>query len=128
MENNIDYKDPKHVLNRQINYTITRRLWKYIKSSVESENPKDDLYKVFPFTRNAYTLLVPGNTYQTPKINKTRRRKLEETGISVEVFTGEVVLTLTNITRDEWDTYFKCRYPDPELKDKNTASTQKYKP
>jgi len=127
MENNIDYKDPTHVLNRQINYTIIRKLWKYIKGSVESENQKDNLYTVFPFTRNAYTLLVSGNTYQTPKINKTRRRKLEETGVSVAVFTGEVMLTLTSITRDEWDIYFKCRYPDPESKDSNTDSKQKYK-
>jgi len=115
MGSSIDYKDPRYVLNRQINYTIIRKLWKYIKGSVESENPRDDLYSVFPFKRNAYTFLVSGNTYQTPRINKTRRIILENTGVSIEVFTGEVDLALTSIPRDKWALYFKCRYPYGEL-------------
>lgn len=106
------YRDAQHIFNRQINYTIIRRLWKFIKGSVESIHPQDNLYDVLPFTRNAYTLLVTGSTYQTPNINQTRKRKLEETGVSIEVFTGDVVLTLTSITREEWALYFKYRYPD----------------
>lgn len=112
MENSMDYKDSKHVLNRQINYTIIRRLWKYIKGSVESDDPRDNLYSVFPFTRNSYTLLVSGNIDQIPKINKTRRRKLEETGVSIDVFTGDIELTLSNIKTSDWENYFKHRYPD----------------
>lgn len=121
MENKSNYKDAQHILNRQINYTIIRRLWKYIKGTVDSNYPQDNLYNVLPFTRNAYTLLVTGSTYQTPNINKTRKRKLEETGVSLEVFTGDVVLTLTSITREEWALYFKYKYPDDNFQYKESA-------
>lgn len=101
---------PEVRLKRQINYTIIRKLWKYIKSCVQSDNPKDDLYSVLPFTRNIYTHLVNGNEDNTPTISKTRKAKLLETGLPIEVFTGEKQIELDGITLEQWKEYFKYRY------------------
>lgn len=97
-------------LTRQINYTIIRRLWRYIKGCVESKNAKDNLYSVLPFTRNTYTLLVSANKYNTPTISKAREAELLETGLPIEVFTGEKQIELDKITSEQWKEYFKFRY------------------
>lgn len=100
-------------LIKQVNYYLLRELWKYVKGYVGTDKDEEwvGFYSTIGIRRNTYTAYVTGDIInQLTDLNK-KKSKLENTGISFEVFTGEKLIELStsiekNVSLEEWEQFF----------------------
>ncbi|HBI62813.1 MAG TPA: hypothetical protein DDY31_16670 [Lachnospiraceae bacterium] len=105
--------------NRQVNYTIIKSLWKYMR-------PKDkieELYQELNITRNYMSTIVTGNTYNTPDLNRKWQSRtndgvgLHVLGLPKPYMLGEEMISINGLELSDWQNFFKYRYDEPKKAD-----------
>lgn len=110
-------------INRQINYIILESLWRYLNKDA----PKQELYDLLGLTKNAYSIIRTGKPkdrytnlakradwkqeYDTgEESSDSAKGHLLRLGLSKEVMTGEELIEVNGITREDWENYIRLRY------------------
>lgn len=107
--------DKETILNIRINYFIISKLWDFenLKKAPENRKTKDDFYKVIGLSRNLYSRIMcqnPGESVNLENRWKAKKKDLQKLGLSKEILIGKEQIELDDISRKEWDDYFKIRY------------------
>lgn len=99
--------DKEILFNRQVNYLIIEKLWKYKHKNI------DDLYTLLGINANIYSRIRKPNEYNTVNLENYWKRKesgLKKLGLSEEIMTGKKMIEINDIKKEEWEEYLKCRY------------------
>lgn len=103
----------KILFNRQVNYIIIQKLWKYLERKYPGFNNGETLYDRLDITANMYSRILTANTYQRVDLDKkwkVQNSKLKRIGLSEEIMTGREMLIIDDITKDDWVSYIRYRY------------------
>lgn len=108
--------DKEIQFNRQVNYLIIEKLWKYKHKNI------DDLYTLLGINANIYSRIRKPNEYNTVNLEKYWKEKsgLKKLGLSEEIMTGKKMMEINDIKREEWAEYLKYRYGEKKEKNRNS--------
>ncbi len=112
-ENNNKREKPSTevLFNRQVNYMIIEKMWKYIN---KNENIQK-LYELLGIDKNAYSRIRRADTFQRVDLEKQWNKKnsrISATGLSKEIMTGKDMIEIEGVTREEWKQYLDYRYDE----------------
>ena len=97
------------LFNRQVNYMIIEKLWKYMHPHEDIQN----LYELLDINKNAYSRIRKADEYQGVDLVKRWNRKdspISSMGLSKEIMTGQVMMEIDGIKWEDWDKYIRYRY------------------
>lgn len=106
-------KDRKLLFNRQVNYMIIQKLWRYIDRKYPNIYKGESLYERVGIQPNAYSRILTANTYQYVNLGKMwgfQNSKLKLFGLSKEIMTGKERIEIDDITIEDWKNYLEDRY------------------
>ncbi|MBU5334308.1 hypothetical protein KQI61_19185 [Anaerocolumna aminovalerica] len=106
-------KDRALLFNRQVNYMIIQKLWKYIGRKYPNIYKGESLYERIGIKPNAYSRILKANTYQYVNLKKIwefQNSKLKLFGLSEKIMTGEERIEIEDITIEDWKNYIEDRY------------------
>lgn len=125
-ENNGKEKINAEVLfNRQVNYMIIEKMWKYIHKDEDIQK----LYDMLDINKNAYSRIRRADTLQGVDLEKRWNKKnsrIKATGLSKEIMTGKEMIEIEGITRDDWVEYIDYRYDNEDKSSIRTSSMQSF--
>ncbi len=99
------------LFNRQVNYFIIEKMWKYLNK----DKDKQELYDLLDINKNMYTRIRTADTYNTVNLEGRWERKnspLQKLGLSKEIMTGLEMIEIEGIAKSEWEEYIRYRYVD----------------
>lgn len=110
----------KEVLfNRQVNYLLINKLWKFL-------NPKKEVYELYNMLGikpNYYSRILTADTYSIPNLDTKWKENsingLHVLGLPKAYMVGNKMIGIKGIDVEEWEEYIKARYN----KDKNQNSS-----
>lgn len=97
------------LLYRQINFLFINKMWK----SVNPQREIKELYDMLGVTRNYYSRVMSGDTYNIPdltrKWNENGKSGLHVLGLPKEYMMGEKVIEMDYININNWKKYLAVR-------------------
>lgn len=99
------------LFNRQVNYFIIEKIWKYLNK----DKDKQELYDLLDINKNMYTRIRTADTYNTVNLEGRWEHKnspLQKLGLSKEIMTGLEMIEIEGIAKSEWEEYIRYRYVD----------------
>lgn len=103
--------------NRRVNYLIIERVWK-----LKNKNkPIELLYQKIDINRNDYSKIRTDSEIPVNLNTKWDKYNLANTGLSMEIMTGEQMIEMEGISKQDWKQYIETRYSE----DKNNNDRQK---
>ena len=125
-ENSGKEKTREEILfNRQVNYLIIEKMWRYLHKSEGIEK----LYDLLDINKNAYCRIRTAETIQGVDLEKRWNKKnsrIKATGLSKEIMTGIEMIEIEGITRDDWKEYIDYRYDNKDKSSIRTSSMQSF--
>ncbi len=126
-ENNNKREKPSTevLFNRQVNYMIIEKMWKYIHKNENIQN----LYELLDIDKNAYSRIRRADTFRGVDLEKRWNKKnspISATGLSKEIMTGKDMIEIEGITREEWKQYLDFRYDENDKSSFRTSSMQSF--
>lgn len=109
--------DKEILFNRQVNYLIIEKLWKYKHKNI------DDLYTLLGINANIYSRIRKPNEYNTVNLENYWNRKenrLNKLGLSEEIMTGKKMMEINGIKKEDWEEYLQYRYGEKKEKNRNS--------
>lgn len=99
--------DREMILNRMINYTIIKMLWKLRNDgkSMETFYMGKEYGGGIGISRNKYSRII--NDAGQPRLGEDSVRLQKETGVSKDIYMGSTVFSVHEFERDKWKIYFK---------------------
>ncbi len=94
------------LFNRQVNYLIIEKLWKYNGKSIY------ELYNLLGITQNTYSRIRTADQYHKVNLDKEWDKKgsgLQKLGLSKEIMTGKKMIEIDGIEKKDWEEYWQCR-------------------
>lgn len=123
-ENNNKREKPSTevLFNRQVNYMIIEKMWKYIHKKEDIQN----LYELLDIDKNAYSRIRNADTFQGVDLEKRWNKKdsrISATGLSKEIMTGKDMIEIEGVTREEWKQYLDYRYDESKKVKRHSADS-----
>lgn len=111
---------PENVLfNRQVNYLLISKLWKFL-------NPRtavSQLYNMLGIKPNYYSRIITADTYNIPNLDTKWKENspngLHVLGLPKEYMVGNKMIEIEGIDVGDWEDYISARY-DKENKQQRT--------
>lgn len=99
--------DREIILNRRINYTIIKKLWKLRNDgkSMETFYMEKEYGGGIGISRNKYSRII--NNAEQPRLGEDSVRLQKQTGVSKDIYMGRTFFSVHEFERDKWETYFK---------------------
>ena len=105
--------------NRRVNYIIIEKLWKHMNK----DKDKSEFYDLLGLNKNVYCRIRNADQYSTVDLEKrweTKNSKLRQLGLSKEIMTGQEMIEVDGVTKEDWKDYIENRYENKDIdKDKN---------
>lgn len=99
------------LFNRQVNYMIIEKMWRYLNKEDEIQ----ELYDLLDINKNAYSRIRKAETFQYVDLDKRwdkRNSTISSMGLSKEIMTGKEMMKIEGITKEDWEKYIHYRYKD----------------